>query len=161
MTNSIQHSVLILNMNERLFINALEGLTEAQAKERISDHNNPINWIAAHTVWARFNVLAFLGKPEQNPFDELFQGFKPYSEETTYPSLETIKAAWHKASALLKGAIQSVSETHLAAESPIKSPIGDPTMGGTIAFLAQHESYDIGQIAFLKKYYTKEAMKYN
>jgi len=28
------------------------------------------------------------------------------------------------------------------------------------AFLAQHESYDIGQLGFLKKYYTAEAMKY-
>lgn len=48
----------------------------------------------------------------------------------------------------------------MAAESPLKNPIGDSTNGGTLAFLTQHESYDIGQLAFLKKYYTKEAMQY-
>ena len=45
--------------------------------------------------------------------------------------------------------------------APFKSPIGDFTIGGTIAFLAQHESYDIGQAAYLKKYFTKEAMSYS
>ena len=61
---------------------------------------------------------------------------------------------------LLKEALNTVTEEHLAAESPLKSPIGDFTFGGTVAFLAQHESYDIGQMAFLKKYHTKVAMKY-
>jgi hypothetical protein len=103
----------------------------------------------------------FLGQPAKNPFDAHFEGFKAYSDSIEYPLLETIKAEWHKASALLKEAFQAVSATQLAAESPVKSPIGDTTISGTIAFLAQHESYDIGQIAFLKKYYTGEAMKYN
>ena len=161
MANEIYHSVLIFNLNERLFINALDGLTEVQIKERLSGHNNPISWIAAHTVWARYNTLMFLGQPAKNPFDAHFEGFKAYSDSIEYPLLETIKAEWHKASALLKEAFQAVSATQLAAESPVKSPMGDTTISGTIAFLAQHESYDIGQIAFLKKYYTGEAMKYN
>ena len=58
-------------------------------------------------------------------------------------------------------ALNSVSEDHLAADAPFKSPIGDNTMGGTIAFFAEHESYDIGQLGFLKKYLTKEAMSYS
>ena len=65
------------------------------------------------------------------------------------------------ASRLLKEALASVTEEYLAADSPLKSPIGDFTNGGTVAFLAQHESYDIGQMGFLKKYFTKEAMKYS
>ena len=161
MANEIYNSVLIFYLNELLFINALDGLTEVQIKERLSGHNNPISWIAAHTVWARYNTLMFLGQPAKNPFDTHFEGFKAYSDSIEYPLLETIKAEWHKASALLKEAFQAVSATQLAAESPVKSPMGDTTISGTIAFLAQHESYDIGQIAFLKKYYTGEAMKYN
>ena len=162
MTKSVYQSEIILNMNTRLFISALKDVTEAQAKERISDHNNPLNWLACHTVWARYNMCKFLGRPaEKNPFDGLFENFKPYDANVKYATLEESKAEWNKATALLKEALQSVSEDHLASESPLKSPIGDFTIGGTIAFLAQHESYDIGQIAFLKKYFTKEAMSYN
>jgi hypothetical protein len=162
MAKSIYHSEIIFNLNTRLFLNALEGVTEAQAKERISNHNNPLSWLAAHTVWARYNTCAMLGKPAaKNPYDGLFENFKPFDATTDYGTLADAKAEWNKASDLLKEAFASVTEEHLAADCPLKSPIGDFSFGGTVAFLAQHESYDIGQAAFLKKYLTKEAMSYN
>lgn len=160
-TSSIYHSELIFNLNSRLFLNALAGVTEEQAKERISEHNNPLIWLAAHTVWARYNSCAMLGKPPaKNPYDGLFENFKPFDATTDYGTLAKAKEEWQKATDLLKEALASVTEEHLAADCPLKSPIGDFSFAGTVTFLAQHESYDIGQIAFLKKYYTKEAMKY-
>lgn len=162
MAKSIYQSEIIFNLNSRLFTNALAGVSEEQAKERISDHNNPLSWLAAHTVWARYNSCAMLGKPPiKNPYDGLFEKFKPFDPAANYGSLAAAKAEWQKATALLNEALAAVSEEHLAADCPLKSPIGDFTFGGTVAFLAQHESYDIGQIAFLKKYLTKEAMSYN
>lgn len=162
MAKSIYHSEIIFNLNSRLFLSALAGITEEQAKERISDHNNPISWLAVHTVWARYNICAMLGKPAaKNPYDGLFENFKPFDPNYNYASLAEVKEEWKKASVLLKEALSSVSEEHLAADAPFKSPIGDFTIGGTVAFLAQHESYDIGQVAYLKKYFTKEAMSYN
>ena len=161
MKKSIYQSEIILNMNERLFINALAGVTDEQAKERISGHNNPLNWLATHTAWARYNMAMLLGKPGDNAYNGMFENFKPFDDTMKFDPLEKIKEEWNKASALLREGFASVSEEHLASDSPLKSPIGDFTIGGTIAFLAQHESYDIGQIAFLKKYLTKEAMSYN
>ncbi len=161
MAQSTNHLGLILSLNGRLFTNALEGVTEVQAKERISDHNNPLNWIATHTVWGRYMMCALLGKPaDKNPYEGMFENFKPFDDETSLPSLSDVKAEWQKASGLLNDALSAVTDEHLAADAPMKNPTGDFTIGGTIAFLAQHESYDIGQMAFLKKYFTKEAMKY-
>jgi hypothetical protein len=162
MANSIKHVENILNLNTRLFNNALAGITEEQAKERISGHNNPLIWLASHTAWARYNTCAMLGKPPaKNPYDGLFENFKPFDAAANYGTLAQAKEEWNKASELLKEALASVTEEHLAADCPLKSPIGDFSFAGTIAFLAQHESYDIGQVALLKKYYTKEAMSYN
>ena len=161
MAKSIYQSEIMLNMNSRLFINALEGVTDAQAKERVSDHNNPFIWLATHTTWARFNTCAMLGKPAKNPYEGKFENFKAYDPNDNYPTLAEVKAEWNNATELLKEALATVTEEHLAADCPLKSPIGDFTFGGTVAFLTQHESYDIGQIAFLKKYLTGEAMKYN
>lgn len=161
MAKSIYQSEIMLNMNSRLFINALEGVTEDQAKERISGHNNPLNWLGTHTVWARYNICAMLGKPAaNNPYDGKFENFKAFNPADKYPTLSEIKTEWNKATELLNEALAAVTEEHLASACPLKSPIGDFTFGGTIAFLTQHESYDIGQIAYLKKYFTKEAMKY-
>jgi hypothetical protein len=162
MAKSLYYTESILNMNTRLFLSALNGITEDQAKERISDHNNPVSWLAVHTVWARYNTCAMLGKPAaKNPYDGLFENFKPFDASANYGSLADAKAEWNKASELLKEALAAVTEEHLAADCPLKSPIGDFSFGGTITFLAQHESYDIGQIAYLKKYFTREAMSYN
>jgi DinB superfamily len=161
MSKSNYQAAIMLNMNSRLFISALEGVTEEQANHRISDHNNSITWLGTHTVWARYNICAMLGKPAaQNPYDGKFENFKVYDPADKYPTLAEIREEWNKASALLTEALASVTEEHLAAECPFKSPIGDPTFCGTVAFLTQHESYDIGQVAFLKKYHTGEAMKY-
>ncbi len=159
-TPAIYPSLLIFKLNNRLFLNALEGVTEEQSKIRISEHSNPLIWIAAHTVWARYNTLNFLGNPTENPFKGRFDNFKPFDTKEVYPTLEKVKSEWEKASPLLKEALHAVTDEHLAGPAPFKNPTGDSTIGGTIVFLAQHESYDIGQMAYLKKYFTKEAMKY-
>ncbi len=161
MAKPLYYCELILNLNERLFFNSLAGVTDDQAEQRITDHNNPLRWIAAHTVSARYNMLLFLGKPSANPYRHLFENFKAYDPALKYPTLAEIKSEWQQVTALVKDALKSISDEHLAAESPLKSPIGDFTNGGTFAFMVQHESYDVGQMAFLKKYLTKEAMSYN
>jgi uncharacterized damage-inducible protein DinB len=161
MKKSIHSLETIFNLNQRLFNNTLAGVSEEQAQERISSHNNPMNWLAAHTVWARYLMLMFLGKPVANPYASLFDNFKAYDASLDYPSLQEARQEWQKASGLLKEAVESVTEEHLAAEAPIKNPSGDFTNGGTLAFLAQHESYTIGQMSLLKKYLTKEPMSYN
>ncbi|MEO6330741.1 MAG: DinB family protein [Ginsengibacter sp.] len=161
MKNSIYFLEKIFNLNSRLFNNTLAGVSEERSAERISEHNNSYKWIATHTVWARYNTLGILGKPVPNPYNNLFEKFKPFDSADMYPSLEEIKEEWQKVTALLKEALEGVTEEHLAADSVMKSPIDDNTNGGTIAFFAEHESYDIGQLGFLKKYLTKEAIVYN
>ena len=91
MRTSIYQSEIMLNMNSRLFINALDGVTDAQANDRISDHNNPLIWMATHTVWARFNICAMLGKPAANPYDGKFENFKAYNPNDTYATIANVK----------------------------------------------------------------------
>jgi hypothetical protein len=159
-TSLLHQTELIFNLNTRLFVNSLAGITEEQATIRISDHNNPVNWLAAHTVGARFGIIAMLGKPAVNPYEGLFEKFKPFDASQDYGSLAKAKTEWKKATVLLQSALSGVTEGYMTGESPLKSPIGDFTNAGTMAFLAHHETYQIGQIAFLKKYLTGEAMSY-
>ena len=157
---SIRTSLLILKLNHRLFLNALEGVTDEQASERISEHSNPLIWIATHIVWGSYQILQYLGKPLDNPYKGMFEKFKPYSPGDTYPSLESLKAEWKKLGGQVKTALHEVTEEFLAADSSFKSPVGDSTNAGALAFLVQHESFTIGQLAYLKKYFSREAMKY-
>ena len=161
MPNKLYHLELIFNLNERLFINALAGVTDEMATQRLSDHNNPLNWLVTHTIWARYNMAGMLGQPVENPYKGYFEGFKPFEKSMKFDSIEKLKEEWKKASVLLRNGLASVTDAHLAAEAPFKNPGGDFSIAGTMAFLAQHESYDIGQMGLLKKYLTKEAMSYN
>ncbi len=161
MKKTIYSLEVIFNLNERLFNNSIAGIKEEQYIERISAHNNPANWIAAHIVWARYLMLVFLGKAASNPYQELFENFRAYDASLNYPAMPEVITEWKKTTGLLKEALQSVSEEQLTADAPIKNPTGDFTNGGILAFLAQHESFTIGQLAFLKKYFSKEAMSYN
>ncbi len=161
MAKSTHHLELILNLNSRLFINALDAVTADQGKERISDHNNSLNWLAAHTVWSRNMMCMLLGKPAaSDPYAGMFDNFKPLDPAVEYPGLDDSRSRWAEATTRLNEALAGVSEEHLASEGPLKNPTGDFSIAGTLAFLAQHESYDIGQIGFLKKYFTREGMKY-
>ncbi len=90
-----------------------------------------------------------------------FENFKPYDPSLNYPSLSNIKSEWKDATASLNAALEAATADHLSAEAPIKNPTGNFSNGGTVSFLAQHESYDIGQLGLLKKFFTKEAMSYN
>lgn len=161
MISSVYQSALIFHLNTRLFRNALKGVDDDMAKIRISDHNNPLSWLGTHTVWARYNTCELLGMKTDNPFKGLFEGFKPFDPAYPYPSQEVILAEWDKSSVLLEEALEKVTDEYLAGPAPFKNPTGNHTLLGAITFLAQHESYDIGQIAYLKKFVTKEAMSYS
>lgn len=113
MSDSIKHSAIILKLNERLFRNALAGVTEEAARERLSNHNNPLIWIATHTAWARYNMAALLGKPAENPYKGLFESFKPFEASMPLPLLSDVLNEWNKASALLNEGLATVKNTSL------------------------------------------------
>src|SRR5262245_20963153 len=126
MKNSTYQSEITANLNTKLFLNALDGITDEQAKERISDHNNPLNWLAAHNIWARYYMCKLLGKPPaKNPYDGYFEGFKPFDPEQQFQTVTELKEEWNKSTKLLKQAFDSVSEEHLDSQCPLNSPIGD------------------------------------
>ena len=102
MKSEMYSAELIFNLNERLFLNALAGVSEEQANERLSNHNNPYIWIATHTVWARYNTAALAGRPAENPYAGMFENFKPFEENMAFPTIEEVTNEWKKASALLR-----------------------------------------------------------
>lgn len=151
----------ILKLNERLFINALENISHEQAKEHLSEHNNPINWLSNHILWGRYKILELLGKSdEKNPYSGLFENFRPYDKNIEFNQIDYIKEEWSKVTILISEALETVTEERLAEETKSVTPMGIPTIFGSLSFLVWHEVYHLGQVAFLKKYYTTEPMKF-
>lgn len=140
----------IYRQNERMLGKSFEGLTAEEWQSRPNSTSNSLFWIAGHVVWARSRALKFLGTEWSRPWLPLFaRGSKPV-ESAEYPSLEEIVLAWDDATACLTTALDEASSEALSSAAPEKSPSFDGKVSGMIGFLAFHEAYHVGQIAYLR-----------
>ena len=58
-------------------------------------------------------------------------------------------------------ALETVDAATLKGPPPFRFSIADATLLGGIAFLTQHDSYHIGQLALLRKHWGLGAMSYD
>jgi hypothetical protein len=75
------------------------------------------------------------------------------------PGKDELERAWREAGVLVRDALSGVTEATLSRSGP-RLPGSDGTVLGGVAFLLQHESYHIGQLAYIRRMYGLPAMKY-
>ena len=76
------------------------------------------------------------------------------------PPLAELRQLWLDASAQLDATLEGASSGQLGAPFDGRFPVGSPTALGAVTFLAQHESYHVGQMALLRKGLGYPAMRY-
>lgn len=151
----------ILETNTYLFGNCLEGVDEAQALARIDGRTNHLAFLAAHLVGSRAYLAGALGGDGTDPFQALLGDARTIDDVARFPSLAEIRAAWPSVTARLMEALAAVDPAALDRPAPAAFPIGDPSVLGMAAFLVQHDSYHIGQMALLRKHLGFGAMSYD
>jgi hypothetical protein len=115
-----------------------------------SDSSNHLLWVAGHLIVSRAGVLKALGSEWSVPWNALFvRGAKPAAPDD-YPRPEEIQEAWNNVSEQLSTVLAGVSADLLAR--PHEKPTFDGKVGGFVAFLAFHETYHVGQVAYLRKW---------
>ena len=149
----------IFELNTMLFANTFDGVDTDSAQRRIDEQTNSMAFLACHLLDARYYLLKLLGRSETCPFQSLFDGANSIDDFTEYPPLPDLLSCWDTVSALLEQALSNVAEDSLVGESPLKTPCGS-TLLDTLTFLAEHESYHIGQLGFLRKYLGYSPMSY-
>lgn len=149
----------MFSLNQRLLLNSLDGMSDEAARRRVGQGNSAA-FIAVHLVDARLYLLKGLGGDMAHPFGDRLQAVKTIDDMTWYPTLEEIRAAWQAVSARLDARLAELTDEELSTESPTRFPIADRTRLGTITFLAQHDSYHIGQVSLLRRTAGLPAMQY-
>jgi uncharacterized damage-inducible protein DinB len=150
----------ILRLNNKLFANCLDGITEAQCHERPSQSTNSAAYVAAHLTQGRFWGLKILGAERPNPLEKYLGQWKGIDEITEWPSLEEIKSAWAEASAALDKRMDAITPAELDAPSGSQM-MEDSSVLGSFAFMVQHDSYHVGQLSLLRKHAGLPAMSYS
>jgi len=115
----------------------------------------PITWQAGHITNSRFGLAKDLGidvstirREMTDP--EMFN--KAYDPSLNYDGME-IKSDWDAITAKIKERIATITEEEFLAEIETKLPTKDKTSRGVMSFMMWHESYHLGQMGGLRKYF--------
>jgi len=135
--------------NSDFLVKTVKDLSPEEWLRRPDGRGNHIAWIVGHVIWTRGRLLSRLGTEWSQPWLGLFGLGVKVDEETSYPSPETLTDAWSDVSAVLTDALDRVSEELLAQPVTQGPRSADGKMSGVVNFLAIHETYHIGQAAYL------------
>jgi uncharacterized damage-inducible protein DinB len=149
----------ILRLNTRLFRNCLDGLTDEQAGTRLSTRTNNAAFVAAHVADARFFLLTVIGAETTNPLAPYLAFGTSIENLRHLPMLAEVRDAWTLAGHKLRDRLESISSVELDAPAGFPTALASTISG--LAFLVQHESYHVGQLALLRKHVGLPAMSYS
>jgi uncharacterized damage-inducible protein DinB len=150
----------ILDLNTDLLLNALDGLTDAEAQHRLPGGGNSVAFLAAHLTDSRHFLASRLGHPLPNPLARYLADAKSIDEIRSWATLDQVRAAWISISAHLLTVLESLGTEQLDRPNAHRFPCDDTTGLGLIAFLTQHDSYHIGQVGFVRRQLGRPAMTY-
>jgi len=150
----------ILDLNTDLLLNTLEGLDDDAARIRLPGGGNSLAFLAAHLTDSRHFLADRIGRPLTNPVAPYLAEARTIEDITAWPSLDALRDAWCAVSAHVQSALDELSSGDLAQANAVRFPLADGTQLGMLTFLVQHDSYHVGQMAFLRRQLGKSAMTY-
>lgn len=103
-----------------------------------------------------------LGAEQPSPIAAYLEGARGIDDVEQFPPLVEIQRAWTTASHARRDRLDRMTAVELDAPiaSPFPLPISNPTSLSLLTFLVQHDSYHIGQLAFLRKQAGLPPMQY-
>jgi uncharacterized damage-inducible protein DinB len=150
-------SIFLLNTD--LVLNCIEDMSEDIASRRADGSANSASYLVAHLTDTRHFLAAWLGNPLENPLAVELRDARGIDDVQQLPSLDVLRAHWMAVSDHLIEAMESAPPEFLNESSPQRFPVGNSRLDA-LAFLAQHESYHVGQLGWIRRRSGMPAMKY-
>jgi DinB superfamily len=146
------NTISTFKTNADLLSKMMKAIPAEKWLERPSDHSNHPLWIVGHVVATRGIILRLLGGTWDTPWQKMFDRGAALASPDSYPSVDELKRGWELVSAQLMTTLEGVSAETLGQPGPKGIPSFDQKMSGTIAFFGFHETYHVGQLAYLTKW---------
>ena len=147
------------NMNSNFLKQGLTGFTDEDWLKRPNDRTNHMLWIVGHLIWSRSAVLARLGEQWKLTWMKLYARGEKCTDCPAAPSPSEAMAAWDESCTRRKTAMESATEDLLdkPAAKP-GPPSADGKLSGTINFMVLHETYHVGQAAYIRSWLGKQSV---
>src|SRR6476646_10868914 len=98
----------ILDLNTALLLNCLDGLTDAEAQQRLEAGGNSITFLAGHLTDSRHFLVSRLGQPLSNPLARYLEDVRSIEDIQEWPTLDEIRPAWRAVSGHLQVTLDSL-----------------------------------------------------
>jgi len=131
---------------------------EADLYDRPMDKANSLHWVAGHLAASRYTVAKMLGVEAEFPKAQLFDYGAEPQDPSAYPTIEEIVTGWNNISEKLKDQFEKVGDDVLVGKPPFEVPGVEKTVAGMVAFLQLHESYHVGQMAYINRLHGGERL---
>lgn len=150
----------ILDLKTDLASNCLDGVDEESFVARLPGGGNSLAFLFAHVADARYYLVGILGAPLENPLESALADARSIDDLVAMPTRQETMAAWDAVSAHLAAVLAEVPASALSEPTGQSFPIGGGTLFEALAFLTHHDTYHIGQMAFLRRQLGLPAMEY-
>lgn len=151
--------IILYDMQTKFLLNALDGISDSDAHNRLNTKANHIAWLAGSIVHERFEIAKMLGVDKKHAADELFKDNKGIQDNVAYPPLEEFKNDWQIISPMLRDTLLNVTDEKLDEKFEMM-PGFTMAYFDLITFITYREANIIGQIALWRRLLGYEAMKY-
>jgi uncharacterized damage-inducible protein DinB len=141
---------MIFGFNDYFVVQALEGLTQEELWQSPTSHNNPMLWVAGHVAQTRATVLQMLGEQIDTGWGNLFERGAKIEDRKQYPSGPEIERVLREVNPRLTAALSALTDEQLNRPASLPIP-GLKTFADELSFFALHDSYHVGQLAYIRK----------
>jgi hypothetical protein len=141
----------IYKTNTGLVKMALADITANDAVKSPTDTTNSMQFIIGHLTNSRFKIGNMAGLADQCPWGDMFARGAKLKDISDYPSIQEILDTWDAISLKMIERFSEITEQELKVKAPYDFPVDDKTILGGIAFMALHDSYHVGQLAYIRK----------
>ena len=152
MLEKVHPVICQLEVNTGLIGMVLKDMPEEQIVLHPDGKGNSMQWIVGHLVISRYTIGGLIGMSDSSPWDVIVDRGAEVKDALNYPPMAEITVEWENVTAKLLPALAELTAATADNESPIKFPTSDKTVLGGIGFLSLHESYHVGQLAYLRTF---------
>lgn len=151
--------VALYDIQSKYFLRAIEGISDADAHNRLNTKANHIAWLAGSLVEQRYYAAKQAGTVLNHTGSELFENNKGIQSDLVYPKLTEYIKDWKTITPILREILINTSDEQLE----IVIDMGQFKMSTyeLMTFIIYREASIIGQIALWRRLLGYDAMKYD
>ena len=151
--------IALYDIQTNYFLQAIEGISDADAHNRLSTKANHVAWLAGSLVEQRYDMAKQAGTELKHTGSALFENYQGIKDDTIYPKLSEYKKDWETISPIFREILINTTDEQL--EAIIDMGSFKMSKYELITFMIYREASIIGQIALWRRLLGYDAMKYD